>query len=730
MTEGSQTAEDYYRLWSECFDRGDYENSIPFMKKAIRLDPAYEDKIRARIDRSVEDELVHISFAGGNATAEDHYRIWCEYFDRGDYENSVPFMKKAIELDPAYEDKIRAYIDRSVENELVHISVAEGKATADDYFMLWREYFDRGDYESSMPFMKKAVQLDPAYEDKIRAYIDRSVEDELIRISASEGKSTAEDYFNMWRECFDRGDYENSIPFMKKATQLDPAYGDKIRAYIDRSVESEIIRVSVAEGKATADDYFMLWREYFDRGDYESSMPFMKKAVELDPSYTEKFRSYLESVEAETLIQIEEERERVREEVLERERARELITMQRGTGDVDLGKMRPLKFGPLTLRPSISYQFKWDDNIFLTPDDRRADYVSTVTPSFGGNLDLPFALPFIVSAGGVTLESESRVPEHTLFNLEYKPIIKTFLEHPKESNVGHSFITTSVIPSNLFGGRGKLVFGFKDILLFTTDPATNEDVKFTPRYNNEMEFKAKYTPAEKISMAFAYLNILEWYKPESRQEFSYSQHVLTPTLYYNMTSKSTLFMDADFGKVAYYTGNRNSTFLQISGGITGKITPKTDVYLKAGYQFRAYENKNIYGDYNSLTMTGSMSSMLRKDVVMKLMLGKSIVESTYQDNAYFDLKYAELELVKHISGKTSLLIGGSLGKNDYPRNSEEDEGVRTRRDYVWGLKGGLSYRITRWLDSSLAYEYKGRDSNFKRYYYRDNRLLVNLRASY
>ncbi|MBI5144492.1 MAG: outer membrane beta-barrel protein, partial [Candidatus Omnitrophica bacterium] len=548
----------------------------------------------------------------------------------------------------------------------------------------------------------------------------------LYLYAVEEKRGSAEDYYKTWAELFDKGEYEDSIPFMKKALQLDQSYSLKIRDHIDKSIEDEILYAELIEGKGSAEDYYKTWAELFDKGEYEDSIPFMKKALQLDPSYSLKIRDHIESYEQSLLAEVVEAK---KEEVLAKEQARELREQKRGTKEEELAGRKPLKLGPLTMSPYINYRFIWDDNIFITKEDRKADYISEFMPGLGGRLDLPFGLPFI-SLGGGGIGAKMGAEDRTLIDLEYQPNFKNFFNDPKQSNVGHTFIGTSIIPSNLFGGRGKLVFGLKDIYRFTTDPATQEDVKFTPRYNNDMETKVKYAPTEKMSMAVAYRNVLEWYKAESMEEFSYDKYTITPTVYYNITSKSSLFLDADFVKTIYIAGNRTSTYLQISGGITGQITPKTAVYFKAGGQFREYAHDDLYGDYMRFTTSGSLTSWLRKDILMKILFAKYAAESIYQDNAFYDSKYADFELTKHLTGKLSIIGGVRLGKNDYQRDSTEEEGVRIRRDIVWGLRGGISYKLLKWLDSTVGYELSGRDSNFKKYYYRDNRVIGNLKAIY
>jgi len=357
------------------------------------------------------------------------------------------------------------------------------------------------------------------------------------------------------------------------------------------------------------------------------------------------------------------------------------------------------------------------------------NYILRLSPGLAAKLDLPFELPFIASSK-VGAKSEGG-GGHTLLNLEYMADWYRYLNHPEESNVGQTFVGTSIIPSNLFGGKGKLVFGLKELFRFTTDPPSTETGKFYPRYDNEWEVKAKYTPREKISMSIAYANTLEWYKQKYMYNFNYTKHIITPALYYNLTSKSSLFIDTDFGKIIYRYGDRDSQYFQISGGASGNITAKTSVYFKAGMQFRTYTHKEIYRDYNAFTTTGNLSTWLRKDIMMKLMFSKDAVESVYQNNAYFDATYTDMSFIKQLTGKLSLLVGGTFGRNDYQRNSDEGSfGIGTRRDYIWGLRGGFAYKLLEWVDSNATYEFKGRDSNFRDYNYRDNRIMVNIRAAY
>src|SRR3989338_4704964 len=180
--EEANTAEDHYRMWVKYFDEGNYDSSIPFMKRAIQLDGSYSAKIREHIERSIDEELIYAAIAEGADTAEDHYRMWVKYFDEGNYDSSIPFMKRAIQLDGSYSAKIREHIERSIDEELIYSAIAEGADTAEDHYRMWVKYFDEGNYDSSIPFMKRAIQLDGSYSAKIKTHIAASEEETLREI--------------------------------------------------------------------------------------------------------------------------------------------------------------------------------------------------------------------------------------------------------------------------------------------------------------------------------------------------------------------------------------------------------------------------------------------------------------------------------------------------------------------------------------------------------------------
>lgn len=483
-----------------------------------------------------------------------------------------------------------------------------------------------------------------------------------------------------------------------------------------------------AKAQQTAEDYYKMWLTAYDNGKYKESIQFMKKAIELDPAYSTKINEHINEHEKEIIAKLDIEAKR--KELLTKETVKELKDKKLKTEKQGVSAQRkPLKFGPITFNPYVTYRLTWDDNIFLTNDDKRADLISNLMPGVKGEIDLPFDLPFI-SGGSAAKDGTSQNVDRTLIHAEYIPDIRNYFENPSQNIVGHTVLGATTIPSNLFGGRGKLVFGVKDILRYTADPATSERTAYTPRFHNDLEAKAKYAPNEKISPAVAYRYIIEYYTKGSMEDYRYTEHIVTPTLFYNITPKTSLFLDTDLGKIIYEPGNRNSAFIQVSGGITGQVTQKTNVYFKAGGQIRSYTHDEIYNNYVAFTTKGGLSSQLRKDVLMRITLTKDAVESTYQENAYYDYKHADLELIKSLTGKLSLMTGGSFGISDYPRDSSEDEGIETRKDYMWGLKAGISYSLLPGLDSNITYEFKARDSNFKTYNYQNNKIIGNIRASY
>jgi tetratricopeptide (TPR) repeat protein len=212
--------------------------------------------------------------AAGNGTSEELAQAYLDrgraYGDKGDADNEMADLDKAIELDPK---------------------------NADAYATRGSAYGDKGDYDSEIGDETKAIELDPenatAYYDRGSAYESKgdndnaiADEDKAIEIGAEE----TDPYVERGIAYDNKGDHDHAIADYSKAIELDPS--DEI-AYYDRAIADggkDDYDAAIADyGKAIelkSDDgeaYYGRGDAYAAKNDKDKALADLREAVRLIP---------------------------------------------------------------------------------------------------------------------------------------------------------------------------------------------------------------------------------------------------------------------------------------------------------------------------------------------------------------------------------------------------------------------------------------------------------------
>jgi Flp pilus assembly protein TadD len=196
-TEDKYTADDWYFKASHEYSKGNYNKTIEYLSKAIKLNP-YDSE--AYNDRGVA------------------------YNKKGDIENALSDYNKAIELNP--------------NNEIIYINRAN-------------IYHDTRNDKKAFEDIHKAIELNPKYTD---AYNSRGIiygesgnnkkaYDDFCKVIELDPKNAIA-YNNRGLNFLNNGDYENAIKDYKIAIKLDPkdiiAYNNLIEALILNSKSEKV----------------------------------------------------------------------------------------------------------------------------------------------------------------------------------------------------------------------------------------------------------------------------------------------------------------------------------------------------------------------------------------------------------------------------------------------------------------------------------------------------------
>lgn len=360
-----------------------------------------------------------------------------------------------------------------------------------------------------------------------------------------------------------------------------------------------------------------------------------------------------------------------------------------------------IKLGPVIAHPSFSVKEQYDDNVFLDPDSKKHDFITTLTPGVG--LELPF--------------SDNKL------KFDYKVDIARFADYDSQNSVNHDV-------------NGLLELNFRDIVFNCGDRFEKKfdrpDSEFTSRVKYDRN-TAKATAAmmlNRLGFDLGYSNLWYDYKTSDYKDEDRYEHTVDLIASYRFLPKTSLLLEFDYGHIEYDTGVKsNSDSYQPLVGLRGKLTAKSTAEIKVGYQSRNYKREGE-PDFSSVVAIASIVEEFTPSDKLTLNFLRKPYESQYSSNNYYALTGPSATYVHKFTDKFSGKLSAAYQLNAYPQQTIEDGISKKRKDNFWSMGTGITYDIKKWLSCGLDYEYKQRDSNFGKFDYKDNLVTLNASAAF
>jgi len=362
-----------------------------------------------------------------------------------------------------------------------------------------------------------------------------------------------------------------------------------------------------------------------------------------------------------------------------------------------------LHMGKLELNPFVSVEQKYDDNIFLQPKNQEKDDWITTT-ILGCDLKMPLV--------------PGREEDFTL-KAKYDADIIRFWDYTHQSRVDHNFLALADLKFT-----SDITLKIDDNFQKTADPPNSELTALEKRIRNTAGVVMGYM-REKVGLDLGYNNIRDDYS--SLNSLDKYEHVSTMTGYFNLSPKTSLFGEYNFGKIIYDNNNTNSDskYSQYRLGIKGRIAPKLTGLVKAGYKKTDYKDSSKK-DFKGFTTFINVTYELQERTALNLFGERGSEESTYSTNNYFEYNKAGLKVDHELLDKLFLISQGYYQLNKYPNDTTESSVTLKRQDKIWDGSIGLRYELKDWVNLETSYEYKKRDSKFDAFDYTDNRFITKI----
>jgi hypothetical protein len=371
-----------------------------------------------------------------------------------------------------------------------------------------------------------------------------------------------------------------------------------------------------------------------------------------------------------------------------------------------------MSYGSLQFDPYASLRETLTDNVFSTPDDRRHDLISALTP--GIKLVYPFRTHQI--------------------DLDYHAVLTRYKTYSAERTNDH-FVNGSV--DLKFGSLVGLKLS--DIYMKNHEPRSSSSTGFIEKYtNNTAKASLSYQLADRSKVQVD-LGKAAWDFQQSsfrdRREDLFSGYV-----YYRFQPKTSAFVELDRKKADFSEADSqplDNTMDSVLLGITWEITKRSQGTVRIGRTWKDYGDASV-ADYDA--WTGSMDIKHRFDEsnAVKVTGLRQINETNYQPVPgqlpvrFFVTTGAAVEVVHQFGYRLSGVLTGSYGSDTYsdPVFDYGDSTYKDRKDDTALLGLGLKYVVREWLEAGVDYLYRTRDSNIDAYDYSEHRYSFTVSAAF
>jgi Putative beta-barrel porin 2 len=364
-------------------------------------------------------------------------------------------------------------------------------------------------------------------------------------------------------------------------------------------------------------------------------------------------------------------------------------------GGNEFKEVKGIRMGKARVKGGFSTQGQFDSNVYLTPKKATKDYVFTLSPKV--LMDLPFG-----------------IDERHLFQAMY---------------MGEGGLFCSQTEQNYMNQRGAanlnlhLPFGFLNANDDFRDTTDRSGTEFTTRVRR-LENTAAATMGvkhNKLSYEVNYTNFYKSYFKQQYKNLGYFENDFKGTVFYQLFPKTQALIDYTFGLLDYYKDRSRDGYLnQVTTGLKGELTAKTQGIVKAGFQARDYDvGKGYVGFVGEL---GSITKFSERTEV-SLKYHTTPIESVADSGNYYISNIISAQWDQKLMGHFSAMLRSSIAFDHYPQINEGDD--IKRQDWLFDEGIWLYYSIKHWGKIGIGYDFRRRSSNIGTQSYTDN--LVSTR---
>lgn len=356
-----------------------------------------------------------------------------------------------------------------------------------------------------------------------------------------------------------------------------------------------------------------------------------------------------------------------------------------------------LKLGPVEAHPYLSLRETYSDNIYLTPDNKKHDFITSINP--GLFLQIPFGRN-VVSIGGDT-------------------IVNMYAINSSENRTDWTFY-----------GTGDFYFGSRFNLKVSDNYTDGHETRSQSSTNDVDRFQDNIALA---SMTYILANVSKVQLDYSRTYLKYkingfrsrNEDLASAYLYYRILPKTSAFVEYEFKNVSFM---ENASVLDNnvqSGllGVTWELSERSKGTIKGGYLFKNFDHQS-QGSVDDFAASVDISHYFSDNNFIKLFGARTVNESSLQDTRYSVSTGVDGEFTHRFLDRLSATAKGSYSKERFSDIAPGD--LVIRKDEIILAGASLQYTFRRWLESSLEYYWRKKNSNINTFDSTENNVSLTI----
>lgn len=371
----------------------------------------------------------------------------------------------------------------------------------------------------------------------------------------------------------------------------------------------------------------------------------------------------------------------------------------------DAAAVQNIKLGALEINPLVSVQQSYDSNIYLTRNAPKSAHINRA----GLGAD------FAVKAG-------SRLDLKASYTAEFLSYSRATSINNATHHIG-GLAAEARLPKDV-------TVTLDDRYLQTTDQATSELTARALRVQNTAGVHVEAPIRGRLGFNLAAQHTYHNYLATVNDLLDRQEMLVGGDVTFKVQPKTKLFLGYRYGTMAYKIASAekgDAFYNNVDLGLTGNIAPKLVGTIKAGVQFRRYEERlNLAAnDVN----TGGYSAQLAwkpvelTDVVLFAKRGN--VETTYGDSRFYTSNMGDLALSRRVR-KITAGVGFNYEAVAYAEKTAA--AGHKRLDTNTSARVTAEYDIQKWLKAGAGYIYRNRGSNENAFEYHDNIVRLELKG--